>query len=320
MSFAQPASPAEEAAPLNPAQVAELEREGWITARPPKAVEVVSRIVTFPRTLYIHRDLILHSVKRELEARFTGTLLGWVWPLVYPVFMFAVYYFIFSKLLKMKMPDLPPGQEAAMGVYMFVGVVVWTAFAESLARGTNVIVENGNLIKKLAFPSEALPLNIVLVNMVTMCFGVAVFIACCLVTPLWQAPGWMLLWLPVLLALQVLFCFGFTLILSTLQVFLRDTMQVVSIGVTVWMFLTPVFWAPEVIGDFFDQYVFWLRLNPTYHLVYVWRVVLMSGEPALVFQYDFATSMITLTAWALAVFAVGYGFFVLSQRRFADEV
>lgn len=305
----------------SPAETARLEREGWTTARPPKWSEVGYRIATFPLKVWKNRDLVVHSAKRELEGRFTGTLLGWFWPLVYPVFMFAVYYFIFTKLLAMKFPSLPESQKAAMGVYMFVGVMVWSAFAESLVRGCNSIVENGNLIKKLAFPSETIPLTIVIVNVVTMLFGIVVFLATCFFTPLWIAPGPMLLWIPVLILVHVLFTYGFTLLVATLQVFLRDTMQVVSIWVTVWMFMTPVFWAPEIVqNDWFTENMDLFRLNPAYHLMYVWREVLMSGQPAVVFSYDFTASLVTLVVWSLAVFALGYGLFVLCQRRFADEV
>ena len=88
---------------------------GWISARPPRAVEVVERLTTFPALLARHRDLVSTSVRRGLEARFHGTLLGWLWPLVQPLFLFAVYYFIFTKLLQQRIPDLPPGQESALG-------------------------------------------------------------------------------------------------------------------------------------------------------------------------------------------------------------
>ena len=227
-----------------------------------------------------HRDLITSSVKRELAVRFQGTLLGFLWPLVHPLFIFAVYYFIFTKLLSFKMPNLQPGQESAMGVYMFIGVVVWASFGESLGRGCNIIVENGNLIKKLAFPSETLPLNIVLVNVVTMIFGVAMFLLATFATPVWKAPGIELLWIPVLLTLQTLFTYGLVLILSTMQVFLRDTAQVVAIGVTVWMFLTPLFWVPEAIPQI-AQYQGFIEANPMNHIVYAWREVLMGVESVL---------------------------------------
>lgn len=322
--------------------------EGWVTASPPRGVDVVRRVLGFPGLLIHHRDLVVTSVKRELQARFTGTVLGLAWPLVTPVFLFLVYYFIFTKLLAVKFGELPEEQKSAMGVFMFVGILVWTAFGDALIRCCSAILDNGNLIKKLVFPAELLPLNIVLVNAVTMMFGMAVYLAAVVFTPIWYAPDpLMLLWVPVLLLLQCLFTFGLGLILSTLQVFLRDTLQVLGVAVTVWMFLTPIFWTPElVMGPELAQleldnpgvprdelvaqteiapYLGFIHANPMQHIVLAWRYVLMRAEPALIFEQsvlapDLVGSIVTFALWSVGVFAIGYAFFVMAQRRFADEV
>ena len=307
------------------------QEEGWVTSRPPRWVEVLRRVVGFPRLASAHRDLIGTSVRRELEARFQGTLLGWLWPLFHPLFLFVVYYFIFTKLLNFKIPDLPAGQESAMGIYMFVGVMVWTSVAEALTRGCTSIVDNGNLIKKLAFPSEVLPLNVTLVGQVTLLFAVGMFVLGCVFTPIWPAPGPQLAWILVLVPLQALFCFGLALGLATMQVFLRDTSQVVTVLTTVWMFWTPIFWIPELMGSAIRPYLPLVRVNPVFHLVQAWRGALMGDLAAPVQSLGGAiTSVVSVDdvfghvwrfgLWAVAAYAVGYAFFVLSQRRFADEV
>jgi lipopolysaccharide transport system permease protein len=294
--------------------------DGWVTASPPKAMEVVQHVLGFPTLVVRNWDLIVTSVQRELSAAFTGTVLGFFWPLLYPVFMFAIYYFIFTKLLAMKMPDLDPKYNPAMGVYMFIGVLVWAAFADALNRGASCIVDNGNLIKKVAFPSEILPLNVVLYGLVTMLFGMFVFLLATAVTPVWSFPAFTdLLWVPVLLLVQLLFAYGLALALATINVFLRDTMQVVAIAVTIWMFLTPLFWIPELIPGI-EAYAGLIHANPMYHLVYCWRDVLMGAEPALIFGGNFGRSLSVFSVWAIAVFVLGYTFFTLSRRRFADEV
>jgi ABC-type polysaccharide/polyol phosphate export permease len=304
----------------------------WVTSRPTRVSEIARRLLRFPWLLAEHRDLVMTSVKRDLEARFRGTVLGWIWPLIHPLFLFAVYYFIFTKLLSFKIPDLPPGHEAAMGIYMFCGIMAWAAFAESLTRGAGVIVDNGNLIKKLAFPSEVLPLNVTLVGLVTLVFAVAVFLLATYTTPIWPGPDpALLVWLPVLLLLQGVFTYGLVLLLSTLQVFLRDTLQVVGVLTTVWMFLTPLFWVPELMPqETIAPYADMIRANPMYHLVQAWRGVLMGeiqipavgDRPAMVAvsPHQVAPSLFTFGLWALGSYVVGYAFFVLSQRRFADEV
>ncbi|HED66193.1 MAG TPA: ABC transporter permease [Planctomycetes bacterium] len=309
--------------------VAQRDAEGWVTARPPRFHEIVRRVFGFPGLLRRHKDLVLTSVKRDLEVRFSGTILGWFWPLFHPLFLFVVYYFIFVHLLGFKLQGLPESQKSGMGVYMFVGISAWTAIAETLVRGTSSIVDNGNLIKKLAFPSEILPLNVTLVGLVTLLFAVAMFVVACTLTPMWPAPGWALLWVPVILLVQGVFTYGLALFLSTLQVFLRDTLQVVTVLTTVWMFATPIFWVPEVTKRVAD-YMPILSINPVYHLVQAWRGALM-GDVVIPKTPEIAGGLAVsveaigphlavLAAWAVGFYVLGFAFFVLCQRRFADEV
>jgi ABC-type polysaccharide/polyol phosphate export permease len=300
----------------------------WVTPRPTRGLEVLQRLVGLPRLVISQRDLVLTTLKRDLNARFQGTLLGWSWPFLQPLFLFGVYFFIFTRFLGQRMPELPPGMEAGMGVYMFTAMIAWSAFSEALARGTSVIVDNGNLIKKLAFPSELLPLNVVLAALVTMLFAVAIFVLVALFTPVWPAPGIELAWLPVIVLVQALFTYGFVLFFSTLHVFLRDTAQVVGMVTTVWMFLTPVFWVPELLGAEVERHLPLVHANPAYHLVSAWRgalmgdVVLQLGERTLqpVSVAAIPGHLGVFALWALGAYALGYAFFVHSQRRFADEV
>jgi len=300
----------------------------WVSARPTRMVEVLQRLVGLPFLVREHWDLVRTSLRRDLSARFQGTILGWAWPIVQPLVMFAIYFFIFTELLQQKIRDLPENLKALMGVYMFCAMVPWSALAESLGRGTTVIVDNGNLIKKLVFPSELLPLNTVLASLTMMLFGVGGFVLAALFTPVWPRPG-PLYWIPVLVVVQGLFVYGMVLFFSTLQVFLRDTIQLVGMATTVWMFLTPVFWSPELLGKDLEPYLPMIHANPAYHMVSAWRATLMgdvvvpSGvevlHPAVVVA-DIPWHIGVLALWALGTYALGYAFFVFSQRRFADEV
>ena len=304
----------------------------WVSSRRPRVLEVLVRLLTLPARMWVHRDLITTSVRRDLEARFSGTVLGWAWPLVHPMFLFVVYYFIFTKLLNFKIPNLPVGQESALGIYMFCGIMSYAAISEGVTRGANTFIENGNLIKKLAFPAEILPLNISLVGTVTHCFALAVFLLGCTLTPIWTAPTWAVLWIPVILFLQLVFVYGFALLLSTMQVFLRDTAQLVGIVMTVWMFVTPLFWVPELMGESIVPYLGMIENNPLYHLVAAWRGALMGDltvEVAIagvektfhpVSTGAIAHHLGIFALWTFGAYIVGYTFFTLSERRFADEV
>ncbi len=217
-----------------------------------------------------------------------------------------------------------------MAVYMFCGLMTWSALAESLTRGTSVIVDNGNLIKKLAFPAELLPLNVVLASQVMMLFPVAIFVLAACTTSVWPAPGWGCLWIPAIVLVQSLFAYGLVLLLSTLHVFLRDTAQLVAMLTTLVMFLTPIFWVPVLLsGPIVERYVPFLRFNPAYHMVAAWRGALM-GDVLLPGANGEILRPVTLASVpehlayfalaALITYSIGYTFFVLSQRRFADEV
>ena len=92
-------SPREPSSQIDSTSLLQRDAEGWITARPVRGREVVGRLIGLPVLLWRHRDLITTSVKRDLGARFTGTILGWIWPLLHPLFLFLAYYFIFTKLL-----------------------------------------------------------------------------------------------------------------------------------------------------------------------------------------------------------------------------
>lgn len=314
---------------MSPDQARSPEIEApWVTPRPTRPLEALQRLLGLPGMVRSNIDLVRTTLRRDLTARFQGTLLGWAWPALQPLVMFAVYYFIFSKLLNVKMPGLPEEQKAGMGVYMFCGMIVWAMLAESLLRGTSVIVDNGNLIKKLAFPSELLPLNVVLASLVMMLFALAIFLLGTWFTPVWPAQTWSLLWIPVLLVVQGFFVYGLVLLSATLQVFLRDTSQIIGMITNVWMFLTPIFWIPELLGDDIEPYRPLIESNPTYHMIAAWRGALM-GDVVIPMGERILTPVSTaaipwhlgvFSLWTLGVYAFGYGFFVFSQRRFADEV
>jgi lipopolysaccharide transport system permease protein len=305
----------------------------WVSARPTAWVDVGRRIVRLPWLVLEHRDLVRTTLRRDIAARFQGTLFGWAWPLLQPLFLFSVYFFIFTELLQQRMGELPEDKKTAMAVYMFSAMLAWGAFSESLTRGTTVIVDNGNLIKKLVFPSELLPLNTVLASLTVMLFGVAIFVLATVFTPVWPAPGVALLWLPAIVLVQAFFTYGCVLFLATLQVFLRDTVQIVSMVATVWMFMTPVFWVPELMGEGIEPYRGFLEANPAFHMVSAWRGALMgdlvyttgvrSEHPLTMHPVSVAAipeHLGVLALWALGAYAVGYTVFVFSQRRFADEV
>lgn len=297
----------------------------WVVAGRPGAAQLVRRLFAWPGLVWGRRDLVVTSVRRDLAARFRGTLLGFAWVIAHPLLVFAIYAFIFTQLLGLRLgagTGAGASPAGTLGVYMFTGTLVWSAFADALSRSTSCVLDNRNLLQKLRFPAQLLPLQVALSSLVTFSAGLVAFWVFTLLSPLWPAPGTRLLaWAPALLLIQLLFSTGLGLALSAAQVALRDTLQLVGVGLTVWMFLTPIFWVPS--AELLPGIEPWLPLvdaNPVHHLVYLWRELLMSGEPAQVFGGSFARSLVLVSLWAVAAFVGGSWIFFRAERHFADEV
>jgi lipopolysaccharide transport system permease protein len=264
---------------------------------------------------------VLAGVRRDLRARLTGTLFGRTWPLLEPLAYFAVYWFLFTRLLGFRMPELPPEQAGAMGVWMFTGVLVWGAFADGLTRSVHAVEESAHLLTKLAFPAEVLPLQAVLASLALLVPGLFVFEVVCLLTPAWIAPGPQLVLAPLLLVLQGLFTLGLAWIVSAIQVFLKDTAHVLGIALTLAMLSTPVFWVPSpAVLPSIEPWLPLVDLNPLHHLLFAWRAILLGGEPAFLFSDGPWRSIGILTLWSAGALVLGHVVFHLGKRRFADEV
>ncbi|MHC5212294.1 MAG: ABC transporter permease [Planctomycetota bacterium] len=285
-----------------------------------------------PLVFLRYRELLSAFTRRELKARIEGSVLGRVWPILQPTMLFAIYYFIFVKVLRIPMGSaMAPGGETewAMGwrstFYLITGILPWTAMAESLNRGTGVVLEHANLIKKIAFPSELLPAYQVIVYHVYFLVGFAVFLV---------LTGFVngglpvaLLWFPAVLLVQLMLVTGLAMILSAANVFVRDVMQAVPIALVFWMFTTPVFYDLSAIaasgklsGDAeeFD----WVLLagtamhyNPMAILLGIYRAMFSYGR--IGFPMVGLFKLFLVSAFILWI---GYAYFLRCKGRFADEV
>lgn len=293
----------------------------WIGPTRASSGAVLRGLAELPGLLLRHRRLVAVSVLRDLRARFSGTVLGWGWPLLQPLALFGVYAFVFTKLFGVRLPATPAGSEGLLGVYMFVGVLIWSSVAESLARGAQAISGNANLIAKVAFPAHLLPLNTALSGLATLGLGLAAFLVVTSLTSLGVSTGTGLLWLPVLALTQLLFVWGLSLALATLQVYLRDTAHLLGLALTLGMFATPIFWVPNAeLLPAAAPYLDLVTANPFHHLVQAWRLALMGDAPAALFTDSLGTSLRIVLAWAAASFVLGHALFTLGRPGFADEV
>ncbi len=281
-----------------------------------------------PSVLLRYRELLSAFVRRELRARIEGSILGRVWPVLQPALLFAIYYFIFVKILRIGFSDrLAPHGDEGRGwrntFYLVTGILPWTALAESLGRGTGVVLENANLIKKIAFPSELLPIYQVLVYHVYFLVGFAVLLA--MEVAVNGALPVALLWFPIVLLVQMMLITGLAMALSAANVFVRDVMQAVPMVLVFWMFTTPVFYDVQAIQDSAPPTAGatdWpmlagtaMRYNPMAILLGLYRATFSYG--AIPFP---VRGLFKLALLSAVVLWLGYAYFLRSKGRFADEV
>jgi lipopolysaccharide transport system permease protein len=287
-------------------------------------------VVRYPLEIWQHRYLVHNFFRRELLGRFRGSSLGLFWVLVHPIVMFAVYYLVFGYLFGNSKTGIAPTPEYAL--YLFSGVIAFTALNEGITRSCACVVDNGNLVKKVAFPSELLPVPLILVSLVVylvgalVCLGVGVYFGV-------LAPGWSLWLLPVVLLIQFAMTLGIGLFLANAYVFARDTSHLWSIAATAWMFLTPVFWYPHAlegpIADGIKQMFAW---NPAYPLLQAHRIVLGAQPVSYSKEVDgvpkdmisdlghLGDHLLHASLWALVFLCLGYAAFMSRRHKYADLV
>jgi len=258
------------------------------------------------RTLFRYRGLIQSLVERELKARYRGSMLGFFWSFINPLLLLLIYTFVFTVV----MPGARAGSVEPFSVFMFCGILPWTWFSSSLLDSTNVLVSGGNLIKKVLFPAEVLPIVSVLAGMVHFCLGLPILL---LFLIYFGVPirGDIAL-LPVVILVQLVMTIGFALIVSSLTVHFRDVRDLVANLLTLWFFATPIIYpieqAPPAVARL-------LNLNPFTHLAVSYQEVLFrSGTFSDIWRLG------VVAVFAIVVFFTGYFVFDRLRDTLAEEV
>jgi homopolymeric O-antigen transport system permease protein len=259
----------------------------------------------FVTNLIDRRTLLFQLVRRDFEQRFVGSMAGWVWGLIHPLVLLASWVFVFHMILQVGLPKTEVTQNYAL--FLFCGFLPWLLFQETVTRSASSLLDHANLITKTVFPAEMVPVSIFLSSLIGHMMALSLVIV-------WVGfyLGHFSLWiflLPVYMLLTGMFAIGLGWIFAALQVYLRDTAQVLAVVLTFWFWMTPIFIPEE---KFPASVRFLPRYNPLALLVRAYRDRLLSYRlPNL---HDLAV----VALFAVGSFVIGGLVFRHLKRGFAD--
>ncbi len=256
--------------------------------------------------LFRYRGLVQSLVARELKARYRGSVLGFFWSFINPLLLLLIYTFVFRYIIESRAPKHEP-----YALFMFCGILPWSWFSASLTESSNALIAGGNLIKKVLFPAEILPIVTVLANMVHFFLGLPILGAFLIYygRPLNVAE---LLWFPAVVGVQLLLTLGLALVLSALTVHFRDLRDILSNVLTFWFFATPIIY-PMLLAGQLERRL--LNLNPFTHLAISYQEILFYEGPFGHWKW-----LLALGAGSLGLLLSGFFLFDRLRDSFAEEV
>jgi lipopolysaccharide transport system permease protein len=260
-------------------------------------------MVTSAKQFYQFKDLLRAWTERNLRARYQQSILGGLWIIVQPMATVIIFSIIFTYFVPVDTGDIP------YPIFSYVAVVPWLLLSSSLGDMTVSLVSNMNLVTKIYFPREILPISAMLARLVDFAVGMGLLIIMIFLfdVPIFPA-GW--LFLPVILLIQLTLILGLGLILSTINVFYRDAGTALGVGIQLWFYASPIIYPVTMVPE---------NLRPIYNLNPM-AGILESYRAVLLYQSFPPPSLVISATISVILFVAGYWFFKRKEYQFADIV
>lgn len=244
-------------------------------------------------------NLLRTLVRRDLEARYKGSVLGNLWPLLNQLSQLLIYTYVFAIVLQVKLSlKGVPANNITFGLWLFAGLLPWIAFTGGLTQATTSVTAQPNLVKKVVFPLALLPLVPILAAFIESSFGlIALIILFAISTHTFHTTLALLplVWLP-----QLMLTAGLGYLLAGLTVFVRDIPQTLAVVLNLWFYLTPIVYPASAIPEKWRIYIFWL--NPIAAISEVYRDLILVGSVhhwgELAVAYLIASVVLLLGLWS----------------------
>jgi lipopolysaccharide transport system permease protein len=256
----------------------------------------------FIKELYAYREMLVSMVKRDLRGRYKGSMLGFLWTFINPLLQLIVYTLVFSNFMRMGIENYQ--------LFLFVTLIPWMFFSNSILSSTTSILYNASLITKIFFPREIMPISVVTGNFINMLYCFVVVIA---VVLFYHQNLNFICWLllPIIAIIEYILTLGIAFIVSALTVYFRDLEHVMGISLLAWQFLTPVMY-PETLVP--NDYIKIFMLNPMTPITIAYRDILYYGAFP-----NWQTIAYALLC-SISIFFVGLLIFEKMKRNFAEEL
>lgn len=278
--------------------------ENWdLIIRPKKSLVDVDL-----KALWRYRDLIVLFVRRDFVSRYKQTILGPLWFVIQPLLTTIMFAIVFSRIAKISTDALPPI------LFYMSGTVAWTYFSTCLNSTSNTFITNANIFGKVYFPRLAVPISIVLSTLIQFFIQFALLL---LIMGFYMINGFVvhltayLILLPFLIFLMALLGLGFGIVISSLTTKYRDLIHLVTFGVQLWMYATPIVYPLSSISE---KYRFWFLINPVTSVIETFRYALLGSGAFNLFQLMYST------IFAFAIIIIGILLFNRVEKTFIDTV
>lgn len=258
--------------------------------------------MTTIKEIYAYREMIFSLVRRDLKGRYKGSVLGFLWTFINPLLQLGVYTMVFSVIMRSGIEDYY--------LFLFVALIPWIFFSTSLSGGSSCIWAQQDMVKKIYFPREVLPIAFVTSQFVNMLLSFLVVFAVLILSGKGLNPV-ALLSLPAVMAVEYVLCLSAAMLSSAVTVYLRDVEYILGIVTMAWQFLTPVMYGLDQV----PQEITWVfNLNPMTPVIIAYRDIL---------YYGVVPKMETLVrAIVFGVIVLLFGILVFGKlkRHFAEEL
>lgn len=254
------------------------------------------------KELYAYREMIFSLVRRDLNGRYKGSALGFLWTFINPLLQLGVYTMVFSVIMRSGIEDYY--------LFLFVALIPWIFFNTSLSGGSSCIWSQKEMVKKIYFPREVLPIAFVTSQFVNMLLSFLVIFTVLIVSGKGINPI-ALLYLPIIMVVEYILSLSVALISSAITVYLRDVEYILGIVTMAWQFLTPVMYSVDAVPEEFRTI---FNLNPMTPIIVAYRDIL---------YYKKAPELETLAHacfLGLALLLIGLVTFSKLKRHFAEEL